>query len=118
MDRIIGFEKFRTQRWLWTFRMCVGLLGAALLYLLWRGWQLISERGTLELLELLREDREIIREFWRDTIDIMIAELPQGTIVRATVVTGFIVAAFLLTHHRRTVIRKKLQHIAKADKKR
>lgn len=118
MDRIIGFEKFRTQRWLWAFRMCVGLLGAALLYLLWRGWQLVRERGTLELLGLLREDREIIREYWRDTVDIIIMELPQKTIVRAVVVIGIIIVVFFLTRRRRNIIRKKLQHIAKADKKR
>lgn len=118
MDRVVGFEKYRTRRWLWVFWTGVGLLTAVLLYLLWRGWQLVSERGTLELLELLREDREIVREYWRDTVDVIIMELPQKTIIRAVVVIGIIVVVFLLTRHRRNIIRKKLQHIAKADRKR
>ncbi|MBI5448871.1 hypothetical protein HY948_00985 [Candidatus Gottesmanbacteria bacterium] len=118
MDRVVGFEKFRTHCWLWMFRLGIGLLSVVLLYFLWRGGQLIAERGTLELLGLLREDREIIREYWRDTADIIIAELPQGTIFRAIVVIGIIFAVFLLTRRRRNIIRKKLQFIIKLGKKR
>lgn len=117
MDRVVRLEKRRTRHWLWMFRTAVGLLGAVLLFLLWRGWRLIAERGTLDMLELLREDREIIAEYWRDTADVIIAELPQKTLLRAILVGIVIVVILLLTRRHRRIIQRKLQHIAKASKK-
>lgn len=118
MDRVVGFEKYRTRRWLWMFRVGVGLLIAVLLFLLWRGWRMIAERRTLDLLGLLREDREIIAEYWRDTVSIAIAELPQKTLLRAAVVVAVIIFVLFLTRRRRRIIQRKLLDIAKAGRKR
>ncbi len=83
MEKIVRFEQRRTHVWMRLFRVSVGFLFMLSGVFLWQVWLRLSDRQTLDLLTLLREDREIIQEFWQDSALVFIEELPQGTLLVA-----------------------------------
>lgn len=116
MDRVVLLEESRTHRWIRKFRTIIGVLMVLLGVFIWRVWVLVSERHTLDLLTLFREDREIIAEFWQETVITFIEELPQRLLVIVLLVIVLILAVFLMTRKRRAVINRKLAELEKQHK--
>ena len=116
MDQVVRFEESRTHQWVRRFRTIIGALVVLLGVFAWRVWTLVSERHTLDLLALFREDREIIVEFWQETVLTFIEELPQRLLGIVLLVIVLILVVFLMTRKRRAVISRKLSELAKQHK--
>lgn len=107
MKRIVKFERQQILWWRVLFGVVMGLTLLMIMGLIYQSWQIIAERGTLDLLSLFTEDRETIVDFWQDTLATFIEELPQRYLEAAFFLAGLVGAVLLLTRKARRVIKKK-----------
>jgi len=117
MNTIMSFEKKRSTRWQAFFRAGMGIgavlvIGAAAAIVL----QLIRQ-DTLSLGELLFEDREIIMEFWQDTLLSFFAEMPLDLILLGGTTVVLVGAVLVATRKQRNRVKRKLTEIAAFEKK-
>jgi hypothetical protein len=117
MQRIAKYEQERSGWWLRAFHTTVVLLGLVAGIFAVRLALQVRERQTLDMVTLFREDTEIIREFWQDTVEIIVIEFPFETI--ATLVGILVVLVFLLwtTRRKRIIAKRRLSELAKRAKK-
>lgn len=87
-------------------------LGAAFI----RTYSVVSERRTLDVLEIFREDREVISEYWQDTVLVALMELPMWTITSGIVLLVLLVGIWVKTRRARAVARRRLSELAKRKK--
>lgn len=116
MDKVARFEEHRSRRWLMVFAVVVVSLTIVAAMLFIRTYTVISERHTLDVLEIFYEDREIISEFWQDTLAIAFEELPQKTIVLGGSILTLLGILWIVTRHRRQIVARRLQELAKRQK--
>lgn len=113
MEKVTRFESRRIKFWLFkSILALIGLLGS-ILFLSWVFQKELFERKVLDLFYLLNEDREIILEFWQDTLVTIWEEIPHVIffLLGLTFITFIIV--IIVVRKRLPVIRKKLSHLAK-----
>jgi hypothetical protein len=113
MESVARFERLRTHGWVWRFRLVLATGIVFFVLAVWRIWQQLQERGTLDLLALLWEDAEIIREFWQDTVMIFWAELPEASIYVAFCILLALVMIVWWTRKRRKIMSRRLAELAK-----
>lgn len=113
MEKVVDLEKRRVRRWRMVFWMVVTVLAAVALVLLWQAWQVIQERGTLDLLTLFAEDSEVVAEFWQDSLTTFFDELPQRRLELTIIAAGLIALVFLVTKRARRIIQKKSETFSK-----
>jgi hypothetical protein len=113
MGRIAGIERERIGRLrvryaavFGTLILVVVLLFAAVLRVLW-------ERGTFDLLSILSEDREIVREFMGDVLIAFVADLPYGLIAWGILAAAALAVVSWVTARQRAVMRRKQAEIEK-----
>ncbi len=111
MNQVVRFEKRRSFWWLAKFFFVLLVLMSAGIWLLEIAFTQIAERHTLELLTLFTQDREIIAQFWQDTLLIMWEELPQRKLIIAGVMIVGIIMIILLTRPQRMILWKRLRQI-------
>lgn len=113
METVVSKEKTNVRRWRIVFWLVVGLLFLIGLLLGWQIWQVVQNRGSLDLLTLFGEDREIIGEFWQDNLVIFWEELPHWLLLITAVVLSLIVAVWAATKKTRQVNKKKSETFSK-----
>ena len=117
MGNVIAFEKKRSKRFLWGFGLLVLVLGVMSLILGIQTIQNIYEFQTFDALTILGQDREIIREYWQEAAFILENELPWDLLIPGAMVVLGIVGLVLVTRNRRRLTQKRLQNVAKYNKK-
>lgn len=117
MHRIVTWERRRVALWVGWFLVGAALLAGGLLLIVWLGTQEVLKRQTLDLLTLFGQDKEIIEEFWRDTLFVVLTELPWEMIVLGVILCGIIGAYLLATAHKRRLIQKKLSQLSQYEHK-
>jgi len=107
MDNVVTLEKKRVITWKRKFFIILGglliLLGGLIVLI----GKMILEQKTYELLSLFSEDREIIMEFWQDTIMNFIETLPHPEIELGIVCIILVLIVIISTHRTRKVIKTK-----------
>lgn len=91
----------------------IGTLVVVAGWLAFRSWQVVTERGTLDLLTIFAEDREIVAEFWQDNLTIFWEELPHRRLVTVAVLVIVVGLIFVATKRTRQILRKKLGQLQK-----
>lgn len=118
MDKVTQFEERRSRLWMTVFAVVlVLLLGVAVLFL-FRTYAVLSEQHTLDVLEIIHEDKEIIFEFWQDTLSVMITELPQKTLLLGGGALLLLGITWIITRHHRRIVQRRLTELAKRKKSR
>lgn len=117
MDKIIHFEKRQTSLWLKIFISSILILITAAIIYFWMAVKQLQQRQTLELLALLGEDREVIEEFWQDTLAVFLEEFPRWSFVYGSVTFITVILLFLITKRKRQIVSKKLQELANYTKR-
>lgn len=116
MEKVVRFEEKRTKHWIAVFAITVVVLtGCAALFLI-RTYAVVSERHTLDVLAIFYEDKEIIAEFWQDTLSVAIEELPQKSLVLGS--SAFVLLAYIwiMTRRRRRIVARRMAQLAKRKK--
>ncbi len=113
MNQVVGFEKRRSFWWIGKFLFILFVLGALGIWVFWIAATEILQRQTLELLTLFTQDREIIAQFWQDTIMVFFEELPQRKLAVSFLALLGVVLFVLLTRKKFMIVWKKIQQLAK-----
>ena len=117
MEKVTRFEENRSRRWIVVFIAIIlgiaALIGAAVLLT----YDVLSKQHTLDLLEIFYEDKEIIAEFWRDAVAVIVEELPKQTIFMGLLLCVLLVTIWAITRRRRKIVQRRLSELAKRRKK-
>jgi hypothetical protein len=113
MDQIVKFEKQRISRWRIVFMSIVSFLLVFFITFCFLIIRQMQMEETFDLLTLFSEDREVINEFWQDTVVSFWNELPLVDIIFGFVVLLCIIALFVFTYRTRYLNHKKLAEINK-----
>lgn len=116
MDKVVRFEARRTTQWILRFLATVFVLIAVILWALLRSYTTLSQQRTFDVFEILWEDREVVAEFWQETLATVVTELPRWTL---TIGVGFVVlfVGYLIsTGRKRTIARRRMAELAKRKK--
>lgn len=81
MDKVVTYEKHRIVVWLIWFVGLVVFFTIGTLFAFWYFGMEVIKLQTYELLLLFREDWEIIAEYWQDTVNVILVELPYTPLV-------------------------------------
>lgn len=113
MDKVVAFEKKRSSFFLWNYRVllgfiviCLASVGAALY------WEL-TYRNAFDLLTLFFEDREIIAEYWQDTLGTFFYEMPMEYVLYLVLSIVVIFIIVFMTKPIRNKVNRMMQNIAK-----
>lgn len=118
MEHVMRFEEQRSKRWVITFILSIIVMISFVSVSFFAAVRILVERQTFALLEIFSEDTEIIAEFWRDTVRIFIVELPQKPLVLGGSMLLILLVVWMITRHRRKIIARRLNELAKRRKKR
>lgn len=117
MQKVVRFESRRTKSWLRRYAAFLFILGGILLASFIITTNQIIQFQLYDMFSLLQEDREIIAEFWQDTLATFFEELPYTPLTVAGIAIGAIVLVVLATRKKRGIIQKKLSGLAKYQDK-
>ncbi len=113
MKKVTRFEQSRTSTWLGRFYGGVVLLSSLLIIYTWISWQTITDLQGWDLLTIFMQDKEIIRDYWQDTVVTFIEELPLETILLALVMLVILIFVVLKTRKSRKVYEHRMRELAK-----
>ncbi|HEX6977060.1 MAG TPA: hypothetical protein VF185_01705 [Patescibacteria group bacterium] len=117
MDKVVKIEKRRSWAWISRFVILnLILFLGGLGFLIIAGKQ-IFDMDTLSILSLLGEDREIISEFWQDSVSTFWEELPKAYIGLGIGLLIIVVILFWIKRKRIKLMIKKIKNIAMYAKK-
>ncbi len=118
MEKVMHFEEQRSKRWITVFVLGIAIIAIVVGIAVFMTMRLLVERETFALFEIFSQDKEIIAEFWQDTILIFIAELPQQPLLLGTGMVLLLAAVWFITRRRRKIIARRLTELAKRRQKR
>lgn len=117
MSKVARYERGRIQSFATRFAVLLLVVSGIIMFCL--GiivWQLI-EMQAFDLLTLFHEDRQIIAEFWQDTLVVFWEQVPPlwfwGEVLSLVGFGGML----LLTRKRRVINKKKLSQLENYSKK-
>lgn len=113
MHKVALFEKQRIRVWLTGFLSLVALFVLVSGVTIWLAARQIMEQQSLELLTLFGEDPEIIREFWKDTLDIFWTEFPVRLLFVGVAAIIVLIFIFMKTRKNRNILQKKMKQLDK-----
>lgn len=117
MEKVVRFERRHIWIWVSRFVTILGILVAAAFAFLLFATKEIIERDTFSLLTLFGEDKEIIQEFWQDTLSIFWEELPHRKLALGIGFLITIVVLVVVNRKKITLMIKKVKTIVKYTKK-
>ena len=83
-------------------------------------FKILSDQQTFDLLTVFSEDREIIAEFWQDTVMSMFQELPLPELAFGGIVLCTVFVIVAVTRRKRDIVSRKekeLKRYMKEEKK-
>ncbi len=116
MNQVVGFEKRRSAWWIGKFLFILFVLGALGIWVFWVAVTEIFERQTLDLFALFTQDKEVIGQFWQDTVMVFWEELPQEKLVIGFLALLGVVIFIFINRKNIFIIWKKMRQLAKYNK--
>lgn len=116
MKKVVAFERRRTSRWIAVSGAVIGVFAVVITVSLLILFTVASERKTWDILALIYEDPEIIVEYGRDAMAVLVDELPRQPLLFAGAATVAFVVFWLVTNHTRRVYRRRAKELAKQGK--
>lgn len=116
MRQVLQFEEKRTKGWLLIFSALVLLIASCIALGLVRTYFILAEQHTWDVLELFGQDREIIAEFWQDTLIIFWTEIPKVTLFFSIGLLLVLILVWIITRRQRQIVRRRLTEFAKRRK--
>jgi hypothetical protein len=113
MKNVTRFEKSRSQMWLRRFYAAIVVMALLGGVFLWMSWQTITDLQGWDLLTIFTQDKEIIRDYWQDTVMTFIEELPVETLLVAAVALIGLVIIIFVTRKRRKIYEHRMRELAK-----
>jgi hypothetical protein len=117
MKRVVAYEVKKTRTWF--LKVVLGLLLALVIFLFsfWLTARDLIQSRTLDLLSLFREDFEIIKDYWQDTLVTVWEELPRNIIFICDASIVFLIALFIFLKKKLPFMKNKVSAINKYKRK-
>jgi hypothetical protein len=116
MGKVMDFEKKKSRRFLGRFFIIIFILLFVFGILLWFFNQDLLSKNTYDLFSLFSEDKEIIAEYWRDTVTTIWEEIPKEILIGVLFIFFASISYFLFSKRRLKITKKKLDSIDKFEK--
>jgi hypothetical protein len=113
MEKVIVFEKKRVNSWRHKFILLLLVLSGLFVMFVGYTLQQMYVENTFDMFVLFTEDREVLSQFWQDTVVSIWDEVPQVEILAAIGVLLVIVSVVWLTRRTRDINRRKIMEINK-----
>lgn len=117
MKNVVSFEKKRSLMWIVKIILLFLMLFIIFAFLIQAFLAKVLERQTLYLLSLFTQDREIILEYWQDTLTVFWEELPHLGLYEIFIVLLIIIMTVIFAVKKIPQLLKKLQQVQKFPKK-
>lgn len=117
MMKVVGYEKRRVVSWILTILVGFIVFLAIAAISLWYTAVILGQTKSLELLTLFREDWEVIREFWRETIITFFQELPTDSLIILVVSIILLLVIIIYSFKRWGRLKRKLSSIDQFQKR-
>lgn len=117
MKKIVAYEVKKTRTWF--FKVSLGLLLALIIFLVsfWLTASQLIQSRTLELLSLFKDDIEIVRDYWQDTLVTVWEELPRNIIFICDASIVFLIALFIFLKKKFPFVKNMVSSLNKYRKK-
>lgn len=116
MQKIVNFEKKRTRHWLLIFFGIIFILLLTVLATTSITIKQMIDFQTFDMLTLFNENREIISDFWQETLATVWAEMPEQVVATAFLAVLLIIFIVVVTRSRRKIIKKRIAELEKYRK--
>ena len=116
MQKVASFEKRRTFRWVAIFGSALVVMALAFGVFSAFVWESLNESQALSLLTLFQEDREVIAEFWQDTLATFWEELPLRAVIIVVISLILLIVLFIVISRKLPVIKRRLKGLEKYQK--
>lgn len=113
MNEVLRFEKKRIAGWVGRFVTILLLLTGVFLFAFSVTLRIFEERKIWDLLSLFSEEKEIIADFWQDTIAVVWEELPTGWLIVGFIALSSIILFIIVNRKKIYIIRKKIRYLRK-----
>ena len=117
MKKVVGYEKRRVIGWILAVILGLVIFIITGAVSLWYAATILGETKSLELLTLFREDWEVVREFWRETIITFFQELPTDSLIILVVSIIFLLVIIIYSLKRWGRLKRKLSNIDQFQKR-
>ncbi len=118
MDNVISYESHRTRIWLGVFLtalfVAIGLILALIRYI----YGTLLDRHTLDVLEIVFQDSEIISEFWQDALVVVWEEFPKFSLYIGFGLMVLFGVMWIRTKKKRKIMARRIEELAKRQKRR
>lgn len=116
MEKVVTYERTNTSRWLTAFFAGLILIISVLMYLGWSLYATGVSMRTWDLVGLFVEDADIVKEYWQDTLSIVIYEISPVVLMLLLCLICTVVALLFRTHAKRRKISRVRTELAKHEK--
>lgn len=116
MGKVVGFEKRHVKWWLGKFILVISVLCASFIFSAAVFQKEVLQRRILDLLSLFTEDKEIIGQFWQDTLGVVWEEIPHELLFLLGLIFLIFVIFIFVSRKRLKIIRKKMSQLEKYDR--
>lgn len=113
MRRVVSFEKKRSYGWIIKLGSLLAISLVSAILFIFFALQELTEQKTFELLSLFQEDWEIIKDYWKDTLDIFWIEVTQTKIAFGVLILAIVVLLLFFQKKKIKLIAKKLKVLVK-----
>jgi hypothetical protein len=113
MKNIASIERKRIYSYRRKLFVVFGALAILFVGVLVLVFRILAQQQTFDLLTVFSEDREIIAEFWQDTVMSLIEELPKTELALGGIVLCVVFAIILITRKKRSIVMRKEKEIQK-----
>ena len=113
MNEVLRFEKKRIAGWIGRFITILLLLTGVFLFAFSVTLRIFDERKIWDLLSLFSEEKEIIADFWQDTIAVVWEELPTEWLIVGFIALSSIILFIIVNRKKIYIIRKKILYLRK-----
>ncbi len=117
MQRVTAYERRNTSRWIMAFITVLAVLSGLALLFARLAYGQVSQMQTVELFRLLFEDPSVVSDFWRDTLSVILTELPVNAIVIAGILSAAAGLAVWATGRKRRIIARIRRELANREQK-
>ena len=117
MKEIVAWEKRRVGVWIGAFAVIILALVVIGIVEWGAARERMNEQGTWELVAIVSEDIEVVKDYGQEVVETVWAEAPKGEIVVGMTALGLVAILVWGTRKKRQKLAKKIEQVVKYEKK-
>ena len=113
MNKVIIYEENKSRNWLRRFMVILLVLVISVLLFMILFVKEMNYNKTFDLLSLFTEDKEIIDQFWQDTLSVFLMEIPQNYALLGLIGLISLIVLVIIGRKKLKLVKKKLGQVEK-----